>query len=1044
MKFASLFVSTFVWIFLSTVNSAPGPPVNVTLQRSSSTVLNLTWEIPRDPNGIIRGYNVSWSKVLNDKNETVPMNRNSTNTTNTSFSITNLDPYSVYNVSLNAFTFVGNGEVVNVSERTDEAVPSEPRNLTASNRSSIELIVSWDEPEKFNGILLSYTVYYKRIRDDNDEVVHSMNYESRNTLPDVRTLNLTNLRKYSVYDVKVSASTVIGEGRNSTVKEFLTDEDTPGPPVNVTLQRSSSTVLNLTWEIPRDPNGIIRGYNVSWSKVLNDKNETVPMNRNSTNTTNTSFSISNLDPYSIYNVSLNAFTLVGNGEVVDLSERTGETVPSEPRNLRASNRSSIELIVSWDEPENFNGILRSYTVYYKRIRDDNNEIVDSMNYESRNTLPDVRTLNLTNLEKYSVYEVKVSASTVVGKGMNSTVKEFLTDEDTPGAPVNVTLQRSSSSVLNLTWETPRDPNGIIRGYYILWCKVINDKNETVPMNRNSTNTTKTSFSISNLDPYSVYNVSLNAFTIFGNGKAVDLSERTGEAVPSEPRYVRALNVSSTQLNVSWDEPEKFNGVLLSYTVYYKLIRDDNNEVVHSMNYKSRNTSTDVRTLTLTILEKYSVYKVKVSASTSVGEGRNSTVKEFLTNEDTPGPPVNVTLQRSSSTVLNLTWEIPSDPNGIIRGYNISWSKVLNDKNETVPMNRNSTNSTKTSFSISNLDPYSVYNVSLNAFTIVGNGEVVNVSERTDEAVPSEPRNVRASNVSSTQLNVSWDEPEKFNGILLSYTVYYKLLRDDNKVVPGTSYESRNISSDARTLILHNLEKYSLYEVKVSASTRIGESENSTNEYRTNEDVPGVPSNVSCGQLAKKSLNVSWKEPLDPNGKVRLYKLTWIKLRNRNADEWNTFGERQSYTTPNTSKTDIGDNSLEPFTIYQVSVAAQTLERLSFGKQQNISCNTTEDVPNKAPNLISAYHLGPYSARITWEPLNNLSWQAASIIYVVTYQLVGDNNRLTVESDVLQVDLNGLNPNSSYNVTVLARNRVGDGIESNSMEVMTNLSFTPCR
>ena len=32
-----------------------------------------------------------------------------------------IDPYSVYNVSLNAFTSVGNGEVVNVSERTDEA-----------------------------------------------------------------------------------------------------------------------------------------------------------------------------------------------------------------------------------------------------------------------------------------------------------------------------------------------------------------------------------------------------------------------------------------------------------------------------------------------------------------------------------------------------------------------------------------------------------------------------------------------------------------------------------------------------------------------------------------------------------------------------------------------------------------------------------------------------------------------------------------------------------------------------------------------------------
>jgi hypothetical protein len=34
-----------------------------------------------------------------------------------------------------------------------------------------------------------------------------------------------------------------------------------------------------------------------------------------------------------------------------------------------------------------------------------------------------------------------------------------------------------------------------------------------------------------------------------------------------------------------------------------------------------------------ISEKYSVYEVKVSASTSVGEGENTTAQEFRTDED---------------------------------------------------------------------------------------------------------------------------------------------------------------------------------------------------------------------------------------------------------------------------------------------------------------------------------------------------------------------------------------------------------------------------
>ena len=36
-------------------------------------------------------------------------------------SILVLDPYSVYNVSLNAFTSAGNGTVVNRSDRTNES-----------------------------------------------------------------------------------------------------------------------------------------------------------------------------------------------------------------------------------------------------------------------------------------------------------------------------------------------------------------------------------------------------------------------------------------------------------------------------------------------------------------------------------------------------------------------------------------------------------------------------------------------------------------------------------------------------------------------------------------------------------------------------------------------------------------------------------------------------------------------------------------------------------------------------------------------------------
>ena len=75
-------------------------------------------------------------------------------------------------------------------------------------------------------------------------------------------------------------------------------------------------------------------------------------------------------------------------------------------------------------------------------------------------------------------------------------------------------------------------------------------------------------------------------------------------------------------------------------------------------------------------------------------------------------------------------------------------------------------------------------------------------------VPTEPLNLRASNVTSQQLNVSWSEPERRNGILIGYTVYYKLLRDDkNENVSGTTWKLENIASNKTTVVVEDLRKF---------------------------------------------------------------------------------------------------------------------------------------------------------------------------------------------------------------------------------------------
>ena len=49
----------------------------------------------------------------------------------------------------------------------------------------------------------------------------------------------------------------------------------------------------------------------------------------------------------------------------------------------------------------------------------------------------------------------------------------------PGIPNDVKLLSVNSSQLYLTWQDPRDPNGVILRYFVTWKKVRNDRGEEV-------------------------------------------------------------------------------------------------------------------------------------------------------------------------------------------------------------------------------------------------------------------------------------------------------------------------------------------------------------------------------------------------------------------------------------------------------------------------------------------------------------------------------------------------------------------------------------
>ncbi len=72
--------------------------------------------------------------------------------------------------------------------------------------------------------------------------------------------------------------------------------------------------------------------------------------------------------------------------------------------------------------------------------------------------------------------------------------------------------------------------------------------------------------------------------------------------PGIPRDLAATNITSIELNVTWSEPLRSNGILKNYTVYYKLIKHDNNSPAHGAVWKTK--QTPHRTVTLPSLGKF--------------------------------------------------------------------------------------------------------------------------------------------------------------------------------------------------------------------------------------------------------------------------------------------------------------------------------------------------------------------------------------------------------------------------------------------------------
>lgn len=99
---------------------------------------------------------------------------------------------------------------------------------------------------------------------------------------------------------------------------YVLNKEPDSPPQNVEVLEVTATEISLRWSPPEKPNGIITHYEVMYHNA-----STLILK----NTTETNLLLNGLKPYTLYNISVRAFTRLGHGNQSSplLAVRTAET-----------------------------------------------------------------------------------------------------------------------------------------------------------------------------------------------------------------------------------------------------------------------------------------------------------------------------------------------------------------------------------------------------------------------------------------------------------------------------------------------------------------------------------------------------------------------------------------------------------------------------------------------------------------------------------------------------------------------------------------------
>uniref|UniRef100_A0A672SEZ0 protein-tyrosine-phosphatase n=1 Tax=Sinocyclocheilus grahami TaxID=75366 RepID=A0A672SEZ0_SINGR len=650
-------------------------------------------------------------------------------------------------------------------------------------------------------------------------------------------LELNGVRESANYTCVAMSSLGIIESVAQVIVKSL--PRAPGTPV---VTETTPTSVTITWDSGNpDP---VSHYIIQYrAKSPDSKYETVD------SITTTRYSIGGLYPNTEYEIRVSAVNTIGQGTPSNKVEaRTGEQAPaSPPRNIQARILSQNAVMVRWDEPEEPNGLIKGYRVYYTM-----DPSQPMSNWQIHN-VQDSMITTIHSLVPSETYTIRVLAFTSVGDGPFSDPVHVKVRPGVPGQPGKFQVGKVTDTSVELTWE-PAYSKEPVKAYELIY------KAPELGIQRNFE--PRTSYVVEGLRANTEYSFSLAAVSNKGIGAFTnEVNQRTAQAKPSvPPRELRCSAAGSTSLGVSWAPAaeDQQTAALLGYEVRYGVSGGDAGE------FDSRLTlclEPDSGQMLLTGLRRWSRYRITVAAITEQGSGPESTAVECRTDEDVPGaPPRQVEVQPINSSSVKVSWcsVLPGQRNGQIRGYQVHYARVEHGESLGLPRIKDMMLDDEQELMLEDLQPETLYSIGVAAYTIKGDGaQSVAHLVQTPVALPARPV-LSVQLVNETSAALIWTHQQSSDPLLeiLGFRLTYDLKNNSQSV-------SLDFRPEERQHNVTGLRPGGVYSFLLAARGRSGYSEEAQEQLSVPEFPPkGFPQLLEHVNATCCSLQLTWLPPND--------------------------------------------------------------------------------------------------------------------------------------------------------------------------------------